>query len=141
MNPVIRAIAKVHTAVMRLSNGRIGNKMGGNNILLLHHVGAKSGKQYASPLAYVEDDGAYAIIASAGGQPKHPGWFHNLKKNPKTTIQIAGESINVTAEVAPKAKRDQLWAEIAAEFSQFDQYQSMTTREIPIVLLRSVGSA
>lgn len=136
MNRISKAFVAAHTAVMRLSGGRFGSQLGDNKILLLHHIGAKSGKEYASPLVYVEDDGAYAIIASAGGQPKHPGWFHNLQKNPNTTIQIRGESISVTAEVAPKARRDSLWAHIQSVHPQFEQYQSMTEREIPIVLLR-----
>lgn len=135
MNPVIRAMAKVHTAVYQISGGRIGNNMGGNTILLLHHVGAKSGKKYATPLAYVEDDGAYAIIAAAAGQPRHPGWYHNLKKNPNTTIEIRGKPINVMAEVAAKEKRDKLWAEVSAEFPQFADHQEKTSRVIPIILL------
>ena len=135
MNPAMKAIAKVHAAVLRMSGGRIGNSVGGNKILLLHHVGAKSGKEYATPLAYVEDGDDYAIIASAGGQPNHPGWYHNLKKNPKTFIEIAGKRINVVAEVAPKAKRDKLWAEITADFPQFAEYQKKTSRTIQILLL------
>lgn len=135
MNPLLKAIAKIHTLLMRISGGRIGNKMGGNHILLLHHIGAKSGKKYATPLAYVEDGDAFAIIASAGGQSNHPGWYHNLKANPNATIEIMGEAQSVKAQVAPKEKRDKLWAEITAEFSQFAEYQKKTSREIPIVLL------
>lgn len=135
MNPLFKAIASVHKAVYQISNGRIGSKMGGNDILILEHVGAKSGKKYASPLAYVQDGDAYAIIASAAGQANNPGWYHNLKKNPNTTINIAGESIDVRAEVAPREKRDQLWAKVAADFPQFEDYQSKTSRVIPIILL------
>ena len=136
MNPIMKIIAKIHVSVMQMSGGRIGNHMGGNTILLLHHKGAKSGKQYASPVAYVEDGGAYVIVAAAAGQPKHPGWYHNLQKNPETTVEITGKRIPVRAEVAPKATRDRLWAEISAEFPQFTTYQQKTTRIIPIVLLR-----
>lgn len=135
MNPVLKLIARIHAMLMQISGGRVGNKMGGNHILLLHHIGAKSGKKYATPLAYVEDGDSYAIIASAGGQANHPGWYHNLKANPNTTIEIMGQSQPVKAQVAPKAKRDKLWAEITAEFSQFSEYQKKTSREIPIVLL------
>lgn len=135
MNPIMKAMAKVHTAVLQISGGRMGNEMGGNKILLLHHVGAKSGKRYATPLAYVEDEGDYAVIASAAGQPTNPGWYHNLKKNPETTVEIEGKRIPVRAEVAPKERRDRLWAEIIAEFTQFADYQTKTDRVIPIVLL------
>lgn len=135
MNPVMKTMAKIHTAVLKMSGGRYGNQMGGNKILLLHHLGAKSNKPYTTPLAYVEDGDAYAIIASAGGQPHHPGWYHNLKKNPNTTIEIKGKPIKVTAAVASKEKRDQLWAEIIVDFPQFAGYQEKTSRVIPIVLL------
>ncbi|MEM7033933.1 MAG: nitroreductase/quinone reductase family protein [Chloroflexota bacterium] len=135
MSPLLKAIAKIHTAVMRISGGRMGNQMGGNEILLLHHVGAKSNKNYVSPLAYVEDEGAYAIIAAAAGQAKNPGWFHNLKKNPSTIIEIKGKTINVTAKVAPKETRDRIWADVVVDFPQFASYEEKTTRVIPIVLL------
>lgn len=135
MNPAMKIMAKVHTAVLRASRGRIGNYMGGNTILLLHHMGAKSGKKYATPVAYVEDGSTYAIIAAAAGQPNNPGWYYNLKKNPQTTIEIRGKPINVTAEVASKERRDQIWADVSAEFPQFNTYQAMTSRVIPIILL------
>lgn len=135
MNPIMKAMAKVHTTVLRMSGGRIGNQMGGNTILLLHHVGAKSGKRYATPLAYVEDGDAYAVIASGAGQPTHPGWYHNLQQNPNTTIEIQGKAIQVTAEVAPEEQRARIWAAVVAEFPQFAEYQQKTSRVIPLVLL------
>ncbi len=135
MNPVLKAIAKVHAAVYQMSGGRLGRKMGGQDVLLLHHVGARSGKNYTTPVAYVRDGDAYVIIAAAAGQPKHPGWYYNLKNNPNTTINLTGEQIRVVAEVAPPEKRDKLWAEIAAEFPQFTAYQDKTSRVIPAILL------
>ena len=98
MNPIMKAMAKVHTVVLQMSGGRMGNKMGGNTILLLHHVGAKSGKKYATPVAYVVDGDAYAIVAAAAGQSKHPGWYHNLQKHPTTMVEIRGNPTRVTAE-------------------------------------------
>ena len=116
MNPVLKVIAKVHTAVYQMSGGRLGRKMGGQDVLLLHHVGARSGRNYTTPVAYVRDGDAYVLIAAAAGQPKHPGWYHNLKKNPNATINLAGEQRRVVAEVAHQEKRDKLWTAIAAEF-------------------------
>ena len=139
MNPIFKAIAKIHVPIYQISSGRLGSSMGGNKILLLHHVGAKSGKKYTTPLAYIEnkegDSDTYAIIASAAGQPQHPGWYYNLKKNPKAMIEIRDKQISVVAEVAPKEKRDELWAEISADFPQFTGYQQKTSRVIPIILL------
>jgi deazaflavin-dependent oxidoreductase (nitroreductase family) len=135
MNPMMKVMAKVHTTILRISGGRIGNKMGGNDVLLLHHVGAKSGKYYATPLAYIAESGGYAVVAAAAGQPNHPGWFYNLQKTPETTIEIKGTPIPVIAEIAPKATRDRIWTALAAEFPQYNKFQQMTSRTIPIILL------
>lgn len=136
MHPVMKVMAKVHSALYQLSGGRMGRSMGGQDILLLHHVGAKSGKAYKSPLGYVRDGDAYAVIAAAAGQPNHPGWYHNLKKNPDTIINVEGQEIRVIAEIAPNEKRDELWAKLSADLPQFDEFQAKTSRLIPAVLLR-----
>ena len=135
MNPVIKVISKVHRFVLQLSGGRIGNQMGGQSILLLHHVGAKSNKHYRTPLGFVEKDGAYLLVAAAAGHPNHPGWYYNLKKNPSTTIEIMGKPIQVIAEVASTEVRDKLWIELSAKYTQFDAFQKKAGRVIPIVLL------
>lgn len=137
MNLVMKAIARVHRTIYQLSGGRLGTEMGGQDILLLHHVGAKSGKRYTSPLGYVLDGDAYVLVAAAAGQPNHPGWYHNLKQNPDATINVRGKQIQVLAEIALKEKRDKLWAEMSADLPQLNEFQAKTTREIPIVLLHS----
>ncbi len=139
MNPVLKTIAKVHKVVYQLSNGRLGSKMGGQDILLLHHIGAKSGKSYTTPIAYIEeeDEGSkvYMVVAAAAGQPKHPGWYYNLHKNPNTIIEIKGQEIKVRAELAVNQKRDKLWEALSEEFPQFNTFQEKTSRVIPIFLL------
>ncbi|MEM8529965.1 MAG: nitroreductase family deazaflavin-dependent oxidoreductase [Chloroflexota bacterium] len=141
MNPILRVIAKIHTTIYHRSKGRFGNQMGGTQILLLHHVGAKSGKKYTTPLGYINNNqeagGAYIIVAAAAGQPKNPGWYYNLKKNPNTTIEIMGEQINVTAEVVSGEKRNKIWNQMSADFPQFIEFQKKTSRVIPIVLLHT----
>ena len=135
MNPVLKIIARIHAALYQMSSGRIGNRMGGQTILLLHHVGAKSGKQYITPVGYVQEDDAYLLVAAAAGAPKHPGWYHNLKTNPSTKVEIMGKQINVMAAVASQDRRDQLWTELSSQFPQLIDFQAKTSREIPIVLL------
>lgn len=108
MNTVIKTLAMVHTLVLRLSGGRVGNHMGGQTVLLLHHVGAKSGKRYATPLGYIKDGDAYVVVAAAAGHPNHPGWYYNVKAKPRNTIDIKGQSEEILAEVASQAKRDRL---------------------------------
>ena len=91
----------VHTLLYRLSRGLVGHRMPGMPaMLLLDHVGAKSGKARTTPLVYIEDGDAFVIVASKGGHPKHPAWFHNLRANPETTIQVGPRKIPVTARVA-----------------------------------------
>ncbi|MEM7335854.1 MAG: nitroreductase/quinone reductase family protein [Chloroflexota bacterium] len=139
MNPILKTISKIHKTVYQLSGGRLGSTMGGQNILLLHHTGAKSKKTYVTPVGYVEkhEDGnkAYVIVAAAAGQANHPGWYYNLCKTPDAAIKVKDQKIQVSAEVASSDKRDQLWAELSAEYPQFDEFQSKVTRVIPIFLL------
>src|SRR4051794_685487 len=87
--PVLRRVMGGHTAVYKATGGRIGHRFPGSPpMLLLDHRGAKSGQERTSPLVYFEDGDDLVIVASKGGYPKHPAWFHNLKANPDTTVQV-----------------------------------------------------
>ena len=126
----------VHTLLYRLSRGLVGHRMPGMPaMLLLDHVGAKSGKARTTPLVYIEDGDAFVIVASKGGHPKHPAWFHNLRANPETTIQVGSRRIPVTARVATDAERERLWPEVVRAYSGYEGYQRRTDRKIPLVIL------
>ena len=126
----------VHTLLYRLSRGLVGHRMPGMPaMLLLDHVGAKSGKARTTPLVYIEDGDAFVIVASKGGHPKHPAWFHNLRANPETTIQVGPRKILVTARVATDAERERLWPEVVRSYSGYEGYQRRTDRKIPLVIL------
>ena len=126
----------VHTLLYRLSRGLVGHRMPGMPaMLLLDHVGAKSGKARTTPLVYIEDGDAFVIVASKGGHPKHPAWFHNLRANPATTIQVGSRRIPVTARVATDAERERLWPEVVRAYSGYEGYQRRTDRKIPLVIL------
>jgi F420H(2)-dependent quinone reductase len=127
---------KGHTAIFRLTGGRIGGKMVGGPVLLLHHVGAKSGKKRISPLLYLRDGDRVVIVASKGGYTKHPGWFHNLKANPDTVVELPREGkVAVRARVAPPQEREQLWPRVVELYKGYAAYQKSTSREIPLVVL------
>src|SRR5204862_2957820 len=100
--PALRRFMGLHTALYRASGGRLGHTLPGTplRMLLLDHVGAKSGVKRTSPLLYIEDGEDVVIVASKGGYPKHPAWFHNLEANPDTTAQIGREHREVHARVA-----------------------------------------
>jgi F420H(2)-dependent quinone reductase len=105
-------------------------------ILLLDHTGAKSGRRRTSPLTYHADGGVVAVVASKGGQPTNPAWFHNLKANPDTTIQIGSVIRDVRARVATDEERDRLWPKFCEFYPGYDFFQhNAQGRKIPIVVL------
>ena len=135
--PLINRAFGVHTAVYRASRGRVGHKLPGLSapMLLLDHKGAKSGQERTTPLVYLEDGGRWVIVASKGGHPRHPAWFHNLKANPDTTVQIGSELRTVRARVANAQERKRLWPKAVEAYSGYRGYQERTDREIPLVIL------
>ena len=105
-------------------------------MLLLDHVGAKSGTKRTCPLLYLDDGANAVIIASKGGYPKHPAWFHNLKANPDTRVQIGGEKRAVHARIADAAERERLWPKAVRVWPGYADYQARSKgREIPMVVL------
>ena len=135
--PVTRRLMGVHTALYRASGGRVGHKLPGLSapMLLLEHTGAKSGKKRTSPLVYGVDGDNLILVASKGGFPKNPAWFHNLKANPDTTVQIGSELRTVRARVANAQERKRLWPKAVEAYSGYRGYQERTDREIPLVIL------
>ena len=105
-------------------------------ILLLDHTGAKTGAQRTAPLMYHEDEETLAVMASKGGQPTHPAWFHNLLAHPETTVQIGREVRAVRARVASDEERARLWPKFVAFYPGYDFFQRHAgDRKIPIVIL------
>lgn len=131
----------VHTFVYRATGGRIGPHIpgvgfGSGRILLVDHVGAKSGKKRTSPLLYFADGDNVVVVASKGGFPKHPAWFHNLMANPDTEVQIGREHRKVHARVATSEERKRLWPIAVKMYPGYEDYQARSKgREIPLVVL------
>ena len=139
--PLLNRLGGLHTSLYRRTGGRIGRNIPGIRapILLLDHEGAKSGIQRTSPLLYVDDGADLVIIASKGGFPKHPAWFHNLRAHPDTTVQVGGEVREVRARLARPEERARLWSKAVAEYPSYADYQRKADREIPIVILEPRG--
>jgi F420H(2)-dependent quinone reductase len=134
--PLLRRLAGIHTLVYRATNGAIGHRIPGfAPMLLLDHVGAKSGVKRTSSLLYITDGDNLVIVASKGGYPKHPAWFHNLQANPETSVQVGSERRRVHARVATPAERARLWPKVVKAYSGYAEYQQRTGREIPLVIL------
>jgi deazaflavin-dependent oxidoreductase (nitroreductase family) len=135
--PVLRRVMAGHTLVYRASGGVIGHKLpGAPPTLLLTHVGAKSGQKRISPLSYTKGDGDdLVLVASKGGYPKNPAWFHNLKAHPDTEVQVGREHRPVHARVATPEERERLWPRVVENYSGYAEYQKRTDRLIPLVIL------
>ena len=110
-------------------------------MLLLDHIGAKSGKVRTTPLAYLADGEDVVLVASKGGHPRNPAWFHNLVANPDTTIQVGSERRAVHAHVATAAERKRLWPKVVELYGGYRDYQERTDREIPLVILEPRGGS
>lgn len=134
--PILRRLMGGHTAAYRLSNGLIGHRFPGSPpMLLLDHVGARSGVKRTSPLVYGRDGDDLVLVASKGGYPKNPAWLHNLRANPDTRVQVGSRVRNVHARVAEGAERERLWKLMVGVYAGYDGYRKRTEREIPVVVL------
>lgn len=128
-----------HARVYRATGGRIGGNVPGvPSMLLLDHVGAKTGKQRTTPLVYMPLDDDFLVVASKGGYPKDPGWMHNLRAHPETTVQVGRHRHAVRAREATPQERDELWREATAYNRVWGEYRKRTAREIPLVILERV---
>jgi len=123
----------------RANEGRVGGPFEGGTLLLLHHVGAKTGTPRVNPLMYNRDGDRYVVFASKAGAPTNPDWYHNLKANPDTSIEVGTDTIGVVATEAVGEERDRLYSAQAELRPQFAEYQSKTTRVIPVVVLTPTG--
>ena len=123
----------------RENKGKVGGNFENTPLLLLHTTGAKSGQTRTNPLAYVMDGDHYIVIASKGGAPTHPDWYHNVQKNTEVTVEVGEEKFRAKAQaVSEGPERDRLFAKMAAKNSGFSDYEKNTTRKIPAVSLTRI---
>jgi deazaflavin-dependent oxidoreductase (nitroreductase family) len=107
----------------------------GSTILLLTTTGRKSGKELTMPLIFGEDGGSQVLVASRGGAPEHPGWYLNLEANPEVGVQVKGDTFRARARTAEGEERERLWKMMNEIWPHYDEYQTKTTRQIPVVVL------
>lgn len=113
----------------------------GRDVLLITTKGAKTGNERTNPLVYSREGDKLVVVASKGGAPTNPAWYHNLKANPVVTIELGGETFPARATVAtPDAERKRLYDQHAVKNPGFKDYEKKTTRRIPVILLERVAS-
>jgi deazaflavin-dependent oxidoreductase (nitroreductase family) len=139
MKLLLSIVGGLHTALYRATRGRVGGSMKKAPVLLLTTKGRKTGKIRTTPLLYGRDGDNLVLVASVGGAPTNPAWFHNLQGY-KAQVQIGGETRKVKARVAEGEERERLWQLMVGIWPDYAEYQKKTTRRIPVVVLEPVPS-
>ena len=134
---VYKAMGKLHVPLYRATRGLVGHRTGRIYQLLLTTTGRKSGRQRTLPLTYMRDGGDYVVVASHGGNDKHPAWWLNLEANPQATIQVRGDTMKVVASLASPSERNRLWPLLVIMNPVYVKYETLTDRTIPVVLLHT----
>ena len=125
-------------AEFRANESRVGGMFEGAPMVLLTSTGAKTGKPHTNPVMYLPDGDRVVIFASYTGAPENPQWFKNLVANPDASAEVGTEKFKVRAVVTEGEERDRLYAEQAKRYPQFAEYETKTTRTIPVVALERV---
>lgn len=133
---MIKTTTIVNRFLFQISNGRIGGRFGKAEILLLTTKGRKSGQARTIPLQYFRNGDDFVLVPSNAGDDHHPGWWLNLQANPNGVLQIGGDKTKVEARKATPEEKARIWPDVIAIYPGYDEYQTRTTREIPLVLLR-----
>ncbi|GAA3721791.1 nitroreductase family deazaflavin-dependent oxidoreductase [Spinactinospora alkalitolerans] len=119
----------------RETGGEVGHDWQGVSTLLLTTTGRRSGRERTTPLIYRRDGADHVIVASAGGQPGHPAWYHNLSTDPEVTVQVKDDRFPARARTATEEEKARLWPRMAEVWPDYDEYQTKTDRPIPVVIL------
>lgn len=137
--PDLTLIGDSHIEAYEATDGEQGYIWNGATCLILRTTGAKSGLPRKSALIYaahtIDGDDAYVLIASQGGAPTHPNWYHNLLAHPDCEVQVKGDVIPVRARTAEGAERAELWKLACVQWPNYDEYTKRTDRVIPVVVL------
>jgi len=122
----------------RANAGKVGGRFAGSSLLILHTIGAKSGKERTNPVMYVEDGDRLVIVASKAGAPSNPDWYYNICAHPLVTVEVGAEQFQAQAEVASEPERTRLFNKMVEVAPGFAEYEQKTTRVIPVITLLRV---
>jgi deazaflavin-dependent oxidoreductase (nitroreductase family) len=138
-NSVPRGAGDYNTKIIeefRANGGRVGGPWTGTTMILIHHIGARSGIERVSPLAFSAlGDDRFAIVASNGGSPVHPDWYYNLKAYPRIRVEMGTQTFWVLAEELDDHARADLWPKLITEYPAIGEFQAKTRRQIPVFML------
>jgi deazaflavin-dependent oxidoreductase (nitroreductase family) len=123
----------------RANDGKVGGYFEGAPMILIHHIGARSGIERVNPLTYLPDGDDMVIAATKGGHPTNPDWYHNLKAHPRIEVEVGTETFPVEATEVTGAERDELWRRLVEMRPGFAEYETKTTRVFPMFRLKRVS--
>jgi deazaflavin-dependent oxidoreductase (nitroreductase family) len=132
---LLNVFTSANVLLYKRSGGKLGGTMKGAPLLLLDHIGRKSGRERTSPVLYMNDGDELVIVASRGGSDATPAWWLNLQASPTTTVQVGRERRRVTARQATADEKAELWPRLVQMYGEFDVYQGRTSRDIAVVIL------
>lgn len=136
---LFNGFGRLQVRLMRLTRGRVGGKLMGVPVLVLHHRGRRSGHERETPLMYLDDGADVVVVASKGGTDTHPAWFHNLMAMSETEVEVGGQRRRVRPRLTNAEERARLWPRLVELYPPYEEYQSFTSREIPVVSLKPAG--
>ena len=120
----------------RANQGHVGGPWAGTTLILIHHIGARSGVERVTPLGcFSQGDGRFVIVASSGGSPTHPDWYYNLKANPRITVEVDAQTFTALADELAGAARAELWPKLVAKYPTLGEHQAKTMRQFPVFML------
>jgi deazaflavin-dependent oxidoreductase (nitroreductase family) len=133
---MLKTMNTIHRALFKATNGMVGGSLLGMPVVDLKTIGRKSGQPRTSMLTSpVQEGDKIVLVASRGGDPQHPGWYHNIKANPDVEVTMRGGRKKMRARVASPEEKERLWPQVVKKYRGYGQYQTRTTRDIPLVIL------
>ena len=131
-----KLLTSIHRSLFQATKGRLGGTGFGMPVVMLTTTGRKSGQKRTTMLTSpIQDGDSLVLVASYGGDPRHPAWFLNLKANPDVEITRGGKTTKMRARVASAAEKKELWPRVVAAYKGYGQYQTRTDRDIPLVIV------
>lgn len=137
----MRRLSALHRFLYRMTGGRLGRRLVNNDMLLLTTRGRVTGEEHTVPLLYLRSGPSLVVIASYGGRPSHPIWYHNLVSDPRVEVQVDRTTTTMLARTATGEERSEWWPKIVAAYPGYSTYESRTDREIPVVFLEPADGA
>jgi deazaflavin-dependent oxidoreductase (nitroreductase family) len=134
----VKVAGRIDPYLMRLTKGRLSLTFG-QPVLLLHTVGAKTGRARITPVFYIRDGDDYVIAATKGGAPEHPAWYHNVRGAQEIEVELFGKRERRTVRESEGPERDRLWSRLLTLYEGYETYDQRTERTIPVIVLSPVG--